>query len=95
MSESPRLKQLNDWGDNETVLVARGKTSPAGADPLDPFEAAVAIASQVVELALLCPETHFVKRVKARRERPEMGKGRGYYVEVIFARRPAPQGGNR
>ena len=95
MSESPRLKELTDWGDGETVLVARGKVSPRGADPLDPIAAAEAIALEIINLALQCPEAHYLKRVKCRRERPELGKGRGYYVEVVFARRPAPRGGNR
>jgi hypothetical protein len=84
----PQLKRLDDWGDGEAVLVARGKARPEGADPLDPTEAAKALAAKILELARECPADHYLKRVKVRRERIE--KGRGYYLELIFAKRPPP-----
>ena len=85
----PQLKRLDDWGDGETVLVARGKATPKGPDPLDPDAAAEAVADKLVELAEQCPADHYIKRVKVRRERLE--KGRGYYLELIFAARPTPE----
>jgi hypothetical protein len=79
------LKEVHDWTDDETVLIARGKASPIGQDPLDPFEAALAIADKIEELARECPRDHYLKRVKARRELRH--KGRGWYVECVFAAR--------
>jgi hypothetical protein len=79
------LKEVHDWTDDETVLIARGKASPAGLDPLDPVEAAFAIGDKLEELAQECPTDHYLKRVKVRRELKH--KGRGYYLELVFAAR--------
>ncbi len=78
------LKQLNDWDDGQPVLVARAKTRPEGDDPLNPGAAARAVALELVELAKQCPAGHYIKRGRIRRER--LDKGRGYYLELAFAR---------